>query len=71
MISMLLMSCREVYKRVCVAGGDPKLVEFPTEPKWSAQGMYISFWNDKELVISFWRRPRLQEVDLLKKAIDY
>ncbi|KAG6608495.1 Dipeptidyl aminopeptidase BIII, partial [Cucurbita argyrosperma subsp. sororia] len=42
----------EVYKRVRVAGGDPKLVESPTEPKWSAQGelFFITdrqsgFWN--------------------------
>ncbi|KAG2394804.1 uncharacterized protein HKW66_Vig0078210 [Vigna angularis] len=27
----------EIYKRVCVAGHDPSLVESPTEPKWSSE----------------------------------
>lgn len=27
-----------MYKRVCVAGGDPAIVESPTEPKWSDEG---------------------------------
>ncbi|KAI7754611.1 hypothetical protein M8C21_018200, partial [Ambrosia artemisiifolia] len=27
----------DVYKRVCVAGADPTIVESPTEPKWSPQ----------------------------------
>jgi hypothetical protein len=31
--------CREVHNRICIAGGDPALVESPTEPKWSAKGM--------------------------------
>nr|CAB3469989.1 unnamed protein product [Digitaria exilis] len=42
----------EVQKRVCVAGGDPALVESPTEPKWSSKGelFFITdrrsgFWN--------------------------
>ncbi|KAK6946151.1 Peptidase S9, prolyl oligopeptidase, catalytic domain [Dillenia turbinata] len=42
----------EVYKRTCVAGGDPAVIESPTEPKWSAKGelYFVSdrntgFWN--------------------------
>ncbi|XP_022137390.1 uncharacterized protein LOC111008851 [Momordica charantia] len=41
----------EVYKRVCVAGGDSKLVESPTEPKWSAHGE-LFFITDRES--GFW-----------------
>ncbi|URE38635.1 Dienelactone hydrolase family [Musa troglodytarum] len=28
----------ELSKRICVAGGDPTIVESPTEPKWSPKG---------------------------------
>ncbi|KAF8022931.1 hypothetical protein BT93_F0446 [Corymbia citriodora subsp. variegata] len=42
----------DIYKRVCVAGHDPKHVESPTEPKWSPKGelFFITdrqdgFWN--------------------------
>ncbi|XP_022772827.1 uncharacterized protein LOC111315407 [Durio zibethinus] len=42
----------DVYKCVCVAGCDPKIVESPTEPKWSPTGelFFITdrkngFWN--------------------------
>ncbi|XVF74163.1 hypothetical protein PTKIN_Ptkin13bG0038200 [Pterospermum kingtungense] len=42
----------EVYKRVCVAGCNPKIVESPTEPKWSPTGELFfvtdrnnGFWN--------------------------
>ncbi|MED6148077.1 hypothetical protein PIB30_049806 [Stylosanthes scabra] len=42
----------EIHKRICVAGGDPSLVESPTEPKWSPDGelFFITdrkngFWN--------------------------
>ncbi|KAK6939558.1 Peptidase S9, prolyl oligopeptidase, catalytic domain [Dillenia turbinata] len=42
----------EVEKKICIAGGDPKLVESPTEPKWSPDGdLYFitdrgnGFWN--------------------------
>ncbi|CAL5051810.1 unnamed protein product [Urochloa decumbens] len=42
----------DVQKRICVAGGDPTLVESPTEPKWSSKGelFFITdrrsgFWN--------------------------
>ncbi|KAG5543403.1 hypothetical protein RHGRI_016216 [Rhododendron griersonianum] len=43
---------RDICKRVCVAGGDPAIVESPTEPKWSSEGelFFITdrgsgFWN--------------------------
>lgn len=42
----------ELHKRVCVAGGDPSLLESPSEPKWSPTGelFFVSdrnngFWN--------------------------
>ncbi|GFY89983.1 alpha/beta-Hydrolases superfamily protein [Actinidia rufa] len=42
----------DVYKRVCVAGAAPSLIESPTEPKWSLKGelFFITdrnrgFWN--------------------------
>ncbi|KAK1302399.1 hypothetical protein QJS10_CPB12g01396 [Acorus calamus] len=42
----------DVYKHICVAGGNPSVVESPTEPKWSPQGelFFITdrgsgFWN--------------------------
>ncbi|XP_071722289.1 dipeptidyl-peptidase 5-like [Rutidosis leptorrhynchoides] len=42
----------DIFKRVCVAGRDPKHVESPTEPKWSPKGelFFITdrqngFWN--------------------------
>ncbi|XP_031405516.1 uncharacterized protein LOC116214270 isoform X2 [Punica granatum] len=42
----------DVYKRTCVAGSDPNLVESATEPKWSPRGelFFITdrqngFWN--------------------------
>ncbi|KAJ4966550.1 hypothetical protein NE237_018399 [Protea cynaroides] len=42
----------DIYNRICVAGGDPALVESPTEPKWSSNGelFFITdrktgFWN--------------------------
>ncbi|RDX91231.1 Dipeptidyl aminopeptidase BIII, partial [Mucuna pruriens] len=37
----------EIYKRVCVAGNDPSLVESPTEPKWSPDGE-LFFITDRE-----------------------
>ncbi|OMO74886.1 hypothetical protein COLO4_26452 [Corchorus olitorius] len=35
----------DVYKRVCVAGFDPNIVESPTEPKWSPTDRKNGFWN--------------------------
>ncbi|CAM8972159.1 unnamed protein product [Rhodiola kirilowii] len=42
----------DLYKRICVAGHDPKIVEAPSEPKWSPKGeLYFvtdrhnGFWN--------------------------
>ncbi|WJX31741.1 hypothetical protein P8452_20142 [Trifolium repens] len=41
----------EIYKRVCVAGYDPSVVESPTEPKWSSDGE-LFFITDRES--GFW-----------------
>ncbi|RZC67247.1 hypothetical protein C5167_010937 [Papaver somniferum] len=42
----------DVYKKICIAGGDPTLVESPSEPKWSSNGNLFfvtdrnsGFWN--------------------------
>ncbi|KAH7567372.1 hypothetical protein JRO89_XS07G0060200 [Xanthoceras sorbifolium] len=42
----------DIYKRICVAGCDPTIVESATEPKWSSKGelFFVSdrrsgFWN--------------------------
>ncbi|PIN12817.1 Dipeptidyl aminopeptidase [Handroanthus impetiginosus] len=42
----------DIKNRICVAGGDPSIVEAPTEPKWSPEGelFFITdrkngFWN--------------------------
>lgn len=32
----------DLYKRVCVAGNDPDIVEAPSEPKWSFNGDFYS-----------------------------
>ncbi|AQL01112.1 alpha/beta-Hydrolases superfamily protein [Zea mays] len=47
-----LLLCREIKEKICVAGGDPTIVESPTEPKWSSKGelFFITdrrsgFWN--------------------------
>ncbi|KAK7333514.1 hypothetical protein VNO80_30288 [Phaseolus coccineus] len=37
----------EIYKRVCVGGNDPSVVESPTEPKWSSEGE-LFFITDRE-----------------------
>lgn len=40
---------RNVQKKICVAGGDRTVVESPTEPKWSPEGIFeevISFTSD-------------------------
>ncbi|KAL5558604.1 hypothetical protein UlMin_034815 [Ulmus minor] len=41
----------EIYKRICVAGSDPTVVESPTEPKWSSDGE-LFFITDRES--GFW-----------------
>ncbi|RDX91233.1 hypothetical protein CR513_26820, partial [Mucuna pruriens] len=43
----LWVPCSDIYKRVCVAGYDPSLVESPTEPKWSSDGE-LFFVTDRE-----------------------
>ncbi|KAL0325640.1 UNVERIFIED_CONTAM: hypothetical protein Sradi_5133300 [Sesamum radiatum] len=42
----------DIKNRICVAGGDPSIVESPTEPKWSPEGdlFFVTdrqsgFWN--------------------------
>ncbi|KAM7280474.1 hypothetical protein ACFE04_007608 [Oxalis oulophora] len=52
MAKCFIQSSRQVYKRICVAGSDPNIVESPTEPKWSPEGelFFITdrtngFWN--------------------------
>ncbi|RWW74874.1 hypothetical protein BHE74_00017160 [Ensete ventricosum] len=35
-----VMEGQELSKRICVAGGDPTIVESPTEPKWSPKGIF-------------------------------
>ncbi|XP_074279287.1 uncharacterized protein LOC141604721 [Silene latifolia] len=42
----------DVYKRICVCGGDSNIVESPTEPKWTSKGdlFFVTdrkngFWN--------------------------
>ncbi|KAL3732787.1 hypothetical protein ACJRO7_022328 [Eucalyptus globulus] len=51
-IDCLSTSMQRFYKRLCVAGHNPKHVESPTEPKWSPEGelFFITdrqngFWN--------------------------
>jgi hypothetical protein len=34
-----LLLCREIKEKICIAGGDPTIVESPTEPKWSSKGI--------------------------------
>jgi len=38
-----MLICRDLGKRICVAGSDQKLIESPTEPKWSPHGMVTLF----------------------------
>ncbi|KAK6139033.1 hypothetical protein DH2020_027219 [Rehmannia glutinosa] len=37
----------EIKNRICVAGGDPSIVESPTEPKWSPEGNFSSSLIEK------------------------
>ncbi|KAJ0687176.1 putative bleomycin hydrolase [Helianthus annuus] len=50
----------DVYKRVCVAGGDSAIVESPTEPKWSDEGE-LFFITDRKS--GFWNLHRWVESD--------
>ncbi|KAJ0848829.1 putative bleomycin hydrolase transcription factor WD40-like family [Helianthus annuus] len=50
----------DVYKRVCVAGADPTIVESPTEPKWSSEGE-LFFITDRN--IGFWNLHKWVEAD--------
>ena len=51
MLTFLMLSCREVYKRICVAGTDSMLVESPTEPKWSPSGTVLIFLVDEQTYV--------------------
>ncbi|KAI3687976.1 hypothetical protein L1987_81682 [Smallanthus sonchifolius] len=50
----------DIYKRVCVAGANPTIVESPTEPKWSSEGE-LFFVTDRDL--GFWNLHRWVETD--------
>ncbi|KAI3743402.1 hypothetical protein L1987_61111 [Smallanthus sonchifolius] len=50
----------DLYKRVCVAGGDYAIVESPTEPKWSDEGE-LFFITDRKS--GFWNLHRWVESD--------
>lgn len=50
-LTFLMLPCSEVYKRICVAGDDSKLVESPTEPKWSPSGTVLIFLVDEQTYI--------------------
>ncbi|KAI3523036.1 hypothetical protein L1887_01091 [Cichorium endivia] len=50
----------DVYKRVCLAGGDPTITESPTEPKWSSKGE-LFFVTDRNL--GFWNIHKWVESD--------
>ncbi|KVI00013.1 hypothetical protein Ccrd_021758 [Cynara cardunculus var. scolymus] len=50
----------DVYKRVCVAGADPTIVESPTEPKWSDEGE-LFFVTDRKS--GFWNLHKWVESD--------
>ncbi|XP_071690570.1 uncharacterized protein [Rutidosis leptorrhynchoides] len=50
----------DVYKRVCVAGGDPTIIESPTEPNWSDEGE-LFFITDRKS--GFWNLHRWVESD--------
>uniref|UniRef100_A0A803M2L5 Peptidase S9 prolyl oligopeptidase catalytic domain-containing protein n=1 Tax=Chenopodium quinoa TaxID=63459 RepID=A0A803M2L5_CHEQI len=43
----------DVYKRICVTGGDGTLVESPTEPKWTPEGMVGLGDNDVQAHLWF------------------
>lgn len=36
---------REIGKRLCVSGGDPEIVESPSEPQWSPKGTNFFFYD--------------------------
>ncbi|KAF8410015.1 hypothetical protein HHK36_002535 [Tetracentron sinense] len=61
----------DIYKRICVVGGDPTLVESPTEPKWSSKGelFFITdrksgFWNLYKWVYPFLHSKDLSLIDI-------
>uniref|UniRef100_A0A7N0V1S4 Peptidase S9 prolyl oligopeptidase catalytic domain-containing protein n=1 Tax=Kalanchoe fedtschenkoi TaxID=63787 RepID=A0A7N0V1S4_KALFE len=48
----------DLYKRICVAGHDPDVIEAPSEPKWSPKGE-LYFITDKEN--GFWNLYKWDE----------
>ncbi|XP_015885515.3 probable dipeptidyl-peptidase 5 [Ziziphus jujuba] len=50
----------EIYKRICIAGSDPTVVESPTEPKWSSSGE-LFFITDRKC--GFWNLYKWVESD--------
>ncbi|KAM7279415.1 hypothetical protein ACFE04_006549 [Oxalis oulophora] len=50
----------DIYKRVCVCGSDPDIVEAPTEPKWSSKGE-LFFVNDR--ANGFWNIYKWSETE--------
>ncbi|KAL4560566.1 hypothetical protein LXL04_032719 [Taraxacum kok-saghyz] len=50
----------DIYKRVCIAGGDPAIIESPTEPKWSDEGE-LFFVTDRKS--GYWNLHRWVESD--------
>ncbi|RZC90131.1 hypothetical protein C5167_044764, partial [Papaver somniferum] len=40
----------DISQRICVAGGDPMLVESPSEPKWSSKGSRNNIEHRNEVV---------------------
>lgn len=50
----------EIYKRICIAGFDPAVVESPTEPKWSSSGE-LFFITDRKS--GFWNLHKWVESD--------
>lgn len=38
---LMKSSSSDLYKRICVAGNDPEVVEAASEPKWSFKGNFL------------------------------
>ncbi|GJW72230.1 hypothetical protein Tco_0129147 [Tanacetum coccineum] len=57
----------DIYKRVCVAGDDPSIVESPTEPKWSSEELRENTNSLHNDIKTHWL---LRELALLKHRMD-
>lgn len=42
-VTIVILFCRDVTKRVCVSGSDPASKESPIEPKWSSKGIILLY----------------------------